>query len=180
MEESDSRRSAFREKASQYLSRAETLKGRERLEVQSVERRLIAEDSTGHGYDRVFAPCIDDSLTTVHVKDAYIRSHHQVSATRREPQKLTGRLQVVNFLRFCEVLIARGKNVKRIHLCTTKDDTPGTGFDAGSALQQLQASLARRHVVLSVEYSSTLHDREMRLALSSSCPLYCADSTMAG
>uniref|UniRef100_A0A914RCX1 MITD1 C-terminal phospholipase D-like domain-containing protein n=1 Tax=Parascaris equorum TaxID=6256 RepID=A0A914RCX1_PAREQ len=53
---------------------------------------------TGHGYDKIFAKCMDDALSEVNVEDAYIIAHHQI----------------LNFVRFCEFCVLHARNLRRI------------------------------------------------------------------
>lgn len=93
LDNNDSQRDKLRQQINRYMSRAEELKNDTKikvikfiskkkiiriLQVNSLEQRKIAANSMGHGYDRVFAKCIDDELESVIVKDAYIIAHHQV------------------------------------------------------------------------------------------------------
>ena len=67
----------------------------------------IANNSTGHSYEKIFSHFLDEMLTEVHVEDPYIRQGHQI----------------YNFLRFCELLVGSTKcSVKRIHLTTGEDE----------------------------------------------------------
>uniref|UniRef100_A0A1I8A1M4 MIT_C domain-containing protein n=1 Tax=Steinernema glaseri TaxID=37863 RepID=A0A1I8A1M4_9BILA len=81
---------------------------------------------------------MDDRLTSVVIEDAYIRVHHQI----------------LNFVRFCEILVQKAKNLKRITLIT-KDDVDERAFNG------LRGSLAERGVDLLVNFKSQMHDREI-------------------
>ncbi len=43
------------------------------------EQLHIESNSTGHSYEKVFGPFLDETLTVVEVEDPYIRNGHQVS-----------------------------------------------------------------------------------------------------
>lgn len=70
------------------------------------------------------------------------------------------RLQIVNFLKFVEMLVKADCGVKRVRL--------KTGVDAHEPAQQREKlgqianSMLIHHVTLEVQYSDTLHDREIR------------------
>ncbi|MFH4975612.1 hypothetical protein AB6A40_002321 [Gnathostoma spinigerum] len=130
----------LREIACKYISRAEGLKGRARLKVDHLEQRKIKDGSTGHGYDKVFASCLDNKVTTVTVEDAYIIAHHQIQ----------------NFVRFCELCVSKLENLKKISLITQKDVLNVDAFS------ELSRSLERFGIKLEVTFKSTLHDREIR------------------
>uniref|UniRef100_A0A1I7XCP8 MIT domain-containing protein n=1 Tax=Heterorhabditis bacteriophora TaxID=37862 RepID=A0A1I7XCP8_HETBA len=132
----DSRREALYKQISQYITRAENLKSKTKIKVQFLEQRRILADSTGHGYDKVFGKCIDDKLTTVHVQDAYIVAHHQI----------------LNFVRFCELLVTQAKNFQSISLLT------GTAAEANKvAFTELGQSLESRHITFKIrDYNNKL------------------------
>lgn len=69
--------------------------------------------------------------------------------------------QVYNLLRLCELLVVSCRNLKGVYLTTGKEP----GKQQQDMLDELTQSLAKHDVVLSVEYSSTLHDREIRFCL---------------
>ncbi|PAV58844.1 hypothetical protein WR25_08851 [Diploscapter pachys] len=141
LDNNDSQRDKLRQQINRYMSRAEELKNDTKIEINFLEQRRIAANSTGHGYDRVFAKCINDELESVIVKDAYIIAHHQM----------------LNFVRFCELLVTRAKKLKRIELTTGKDaEKNKDGF------AELSKSLEAREISLKVEYSDSIHDREIR------------------
>ncbi|VDK53857.1 unnamed protein product [Cylicostephanus goldi] len=112
-----------------------------RCTVGFLEQRKIAANSTGHGYDKIFGRCLDDQLTAVYVQDAYVAAHHQI----------------MNFVRFCELVVSRAPNVRCINLLT--------GMEAKNnqaAFAELSQSLEKVSVELKVEFSPSIHDREIR------------------
>ncbi|CAB3402626.1 unnamed protein product [Caenorhabditis bovis] len=109
-------------------------------QVKHLEQRKIEENSTGHGYDKIFGKCCDKKLKSVKVQDAYISKHHQI----------------LNFVRFCELIVSLADNLRVITL--------KTGSSAKSmqmSFDELRTSLLHHKVILHVEYSDTLHDREI-------------------
>ena len=66
--------------------------------------------------------------------------------------------QLHNFVRLCELLVARG--VSAITLVTGSDE--GTAADQRSGLTELQASLRARGAALEWRVDSTLHDRQLQ------------------
>ncbi|KAL6725977.1 hypothetical protein Aduo_007993 [Ancylostoma duodenale] len=137
----DERRSPLYRQIAQYVTRAEQLKDATKIEVGFLEQRKIAANSTGHGYDKIFGKCLDDKLTSVHVQDAYVSAHHQI----------------LNFVRFCELVVSQAPNVRCINLLT--------GMEAKnnqSAFNELAQSLEKVNVVFKVDFSPSLHDREIR------------------
>ncbi|KAK6028315.1 hypothetical protein OSTOST_05636, partial [Ostertagia ostertagi] len=101
----------------------------------------IEANSVGHGYDKIFGRCLDDKLTAVSVQDAYVCAHHQI----------------LNFVRFCELVVGNAPNIRCITL--------RTGMEARNnqvAFDELTQSLEKVNVVLKVEFSPSIHDREIR------------------
>ena len=70
-----------------------------------VDQYKIAANSIGHSYQRIFTRCCDAQLRMVHIQDAYIIAHHQL----------------LNFVRFCELIIPLSVNLLVITLKTGED-----------------------------------------------------------
>lgn len=142
------KRTKYREKATEYLDRCESLDVIIRKEKESGkyhEQQRIQAQSTGHSYETIFGRFLDESVSEVTVEDPYIRSHHQI----------------INFLRCCELLVRKCANLKQIRLLTTHDEH--NKEDQKKKLGELGASLEKRKISLHLEFSSTLHDREIYL-----------------
>ncbi|XP_020504030.1 MIT domain-containing protein 1 [Labrus bergylta] len=143
----ESKRGHYRDKIKGYMDRAEQIKvhvNQMKEDGKYHEQIKIAEDATGYSYEALFKPYISTLLTEVWVQDPYIRHTHQL----------------YNFLRFCEMLLKASCKVKKIHLLTSQDET-----DSGqqsSALAELKQSVGAQGVTLDLQYSSTIHDREIR------------------
>lgn len=99
-------------------------------------------------------------------------------------------LQLYNFLRFCEMLLKASCKVKKIHLLTSQDEVGHEinrthdvsasalpcywcfifchpllqvdGSQQSSALAEIKQSLGAHGVALDLQYSTTIHDREIR------------------
>ncbi|KAL4656947.1 MIT domain-containing protein 1 isoform X1 [Arapaima gigas] len=144
----ESKKTHYREKIKCYMERAEQIKSHlvQEKEVGKYHEQIkIAEDATGFSYETLFKPYISQVLTEVWVQDPYIRYTHQL----------------YNFLRFCEMLLKGPCKVKNIHLLTSKDDGENS-FQQASALTELKQSLQTHGVMLDIQFSSTIHDREIR------------------
>lgn len=146
-ETNQSKKEQFRTRINDYMSRAETIKAH--IEKQKDagkyhEQIHISKGATGYSYEHVFDRFLDQTLTEVTVEDPYIRSTHQI----------------YNFLRFCELFIAASCKLKKISLITGRDEQNYTQQDG--RLRELAKSLADYGIQLEVEYSDTLHDREIR------------------
>lgn len=143
----DSKRGHYRERIKGYMDRAEQIKAhvnQMKEDGKYHEQIKIAEDATGYSYEALFKPYISSALTEVWVEDPYIRHIHQL----------------YNFLRFCEMLLKGSCKVKRIHLLTSQDETDGG--QQTNALAEIKESLSAQGVTLDLDYSSTIHDREIR------------------
>ena len=68
------------------------------------EKIEIKNNQRGCSYTSLFSKYINEKLTEVEVYDAYIRSHRQI----------------LNLLRFCELLLRKAKNWKKLLLVTGK------------------------------------------------------------
>ncbi|XP_077473255.1 MIT domain-containing protein 1 [Stigmatopora argus] len=142
----ESRRGHYREKIKGYMARAEQIKvhvNKAKEDGKYHEQMKIAEDATGYSYQALFKPYVSDLLQEVWVEDPYIRRTHQLS----------------NFLRFCEMLLKASCKVKTIHLLTSSE---ADGGQQENALAELKQSLLAHGVTLDVQYSPTIHDREIR------------------
>ena len=143
------KKSKYRLKATEYIERTEKVHeiiAKEKEKGKYNEQIKIQVDSTGHSYEQIFGRFLDSSVTRVTVEDPYIRAHHQI----------------VNFLRFCELCVARCANLRTVELVTSSSEG-GEREQQQAKLEELQQSLAQRHVALSWRLSSSLHDREVRL-----------------
>lgn len=143
----DSKRGHYRQRIKGYMDRAEQIKvhvNQMKEDGKYHEQIKISENATGFSYDVLFKPYISAVLTEVWVEDPYIRHIHQL----------------YNFLRFCEMLLKAPCKVKMIHLLTTLDEADGG--QQSSALSELKQSLSAEGVTLDLQYSSSIHDREIR------------------
>ncbi|XP_045406169.1 MIT domain-containing protein 1 isoform X2 [Lemur catta] len=105
----------------------------------------IEENATGFSYESLFQEYLNETVTEVWIEDPYIRNTHQL----------------YNFLRFCEMLIKRPCKVKTIHLLTCLDKGSKKEYQI-SSLEEIKESLSNHGVLLELEYSSSIHDREIR------------------
>ncbi|XP_014890134.1 MIT domain-containing protein 1 isoform X2 [Poecilia latipinna] len=143
----DSKRGHYREKIKGYMDRAEQIKShvnQMKEDGKYHEQIKISEDATDYSYEVLFKPYISSALSEIWVEDPYIRHTHQL----------------YNFLRFCEMLLKSCGKVTKIHLLTSQDE--GDNTQQSSALSELRDSLGGHGVTLDVQFSSTIHDREIR------------------
>uniref|UniRef100_A0A8C1JQP1 MIT, microtubule interacting and transport, domain containing 1 n=1 Tax=Cyprinus carpio TaxID=7962 RepID=A0A8C1JQP1_CYPCA len=135
----DSKKVHYREKIKGYMDQVEQIK--DHVNKLKEGWLKIADSSTGFSYESLLKPYIRDGLTEVWVQDPYVR-------------------HLYNFLRFCEMLLKCQCKVKTIHLLTSQDEV--SSAQQTSALAEIKQSLQSQNVCLDVQYSSTIHDREIR------------------
>jgi ATP-dependent Lon protease len=99
--------------------------------------------ATGYSYESIIGPYLRSAKKVV-VEDPYIRIPHQIQ----------------NFVRFCEVVLT-SSTIRHIKLITGYDDASQRA-DAQNKLADLQQSLLEQDIVLEIEFSGTMHDREIR------------------
>jgi len=141
------KKSKLREKAFEYMDRAEKIKGHAEQSKEAGtyhEQICIESNSTGHSYTKIFGPFLDNTVLNALVEDPYIRSYHQI----------------YNFLRFCELMVKSCNKLKCIKLVTSLDNQVNSPQKKG--LTEIQASLTQHNVSLEISYSDTLHDRQIR------------------
>eukprot|EP00794_Sanderia_malayensis_P016833 gene16834-18531_t len=143
----DKFRTNARLRITEYMSRAEQLKEfvKDQESVGKYHEKIeIKDGQCGCSYSRLFSKYIDDKLTGIVVHDPYIRTHHQT----------------LNLLRFCELLVKKGKNLKSIKLITTTADFDNV-VQQCEKLEQIQKSLENLGIKFEFDMSDSLHDREI-------------------
>jgi ATP-dependent Lon protease len=103
----------------------------------------IQYGDTGHTYESIFGAYFVGAREVV-IEDPYIRASHQI----------------VNFVRFCETVI-KAPTVRSIKLKTGYDEKTDLAM-VHERLSELKQSLLEIDVVLDIELSETIHDREIR------------------
>nr|XP_021186197.2 MIT domain-containing protein 1 [Helicoverpa armigera] len=148
-ENDDSSKKYLRKKVEEYMNRAETIKKlvlQQKEAGQFHEQVHIENNSTGHSYKALFGRFLDEEVRYVSVEDPYIRSFHQCQ----------------NFLRLCELLVRSCTNLQLIELITSKDGR--SEGDQREWFVNLSNDLAKYKIKLIVQYSETLHDRQITLS----------------
>ncbi|XP_053520534.1 MIT domain-containing protein 1 isoform X1 [Artibeus jamaicensis] len=144
----DAKKCNLRKKISGYMDRAENIKkylDQEKEDGKYHKEIKIEENATGFSYETLFQEYLNETVKEVWVEDPYIRQTHQL----------------YNFLRFCEMLIKGPCKVKTIHLLTSLDEGSGKQQQI-CGLKEIKESLRNHGVLLELEYSSSIHDREIR------------------
>lgn len=98
----------------------------------------------GHTYESIIGPYLGGA-TRIEVEDPYIRITHQIQ----------------NFVRFCEAVI-KLSSIKTIRLVTNSGEAENWA-EACERLEELKQSLLELDIVLEIENSPNMHDREIRL-----------------
>ncbi|XP_015909417.1 MIT domain-containing protein 1 [Parasteatoda tepidariorum] len=137
----------LRQKATEYMTRAEKIKQivQQQKDAGSYHEQIqVPNNGVGFSYESIVSKHLDKYVTLVEIEDPYIRTAHQT----------------YNFLSFCEVLVRFCPELKRILLVTGASDQD---FESQqSRFQCIKKSLAGYDIVLDIDYSTTLHDREIR------------------
>ncbi|KAM3966038.1 MIT domain-containing protein 1 [Aphomia sociella] len=148
-ESDESVRSYLRKKVEEYMNRAETIKKlvlQQKEAGQFHEQVHIENNSTGHSYKTLFGRFLDEEVQYVVVEDPYVRSFHQCQ----------------NFLRLCELFVRSCTNLRHIELLTSKDGKSEN--EQRQWFTSLANDLTKYRVKLVVNYSETLHDRQITLS----------------
>ncbi|XP_023614742.1 MIT domain-containing protein 1 isoform X1 [Myotis lucifugus] len=134
------------------MDRAENIKkylDQEKEDGKYHKQIKIEENATGFSYESLFQEYLNETVREVWIEDPYIRHTHQL----------------YNFLRFCEMLIKRPFT----RFSSSKENLDvmlqleGVGkAQQISGLEEIKASLRNHGVLLELEYSSSIHDREIR------------------
>jgi ATP-dependent Lon protease len=115
------------------------------LQALMEQHFAIQYGDTGHTYETIFGCYLADAKT-VTIEDPYIRAPHQIA----------------NFVRFCETVVTAGPTVRRINLITGYDDKTDLAM-VRDKLEELKQSLLEVDVLLDIQLSEKIHDREVRI-----------------
>jgi len=111
-----------------------------------VEKRIkVYYGDIGYSFESVFKDYLSGAAEVI-VEDAYIRQKHQIT----------------NFLRFCELLVKVG-DCKKLTLITSADDDTQKNENI-LAFDQVADNLFDHGIEFRVQFSDTLHDREIKLS----------------
>jgi ATP-dependent Lon protease len=105
----------------------------------------IQYGDTGYTYETIFGVHLAGAKA-VTIEDPYIRAPHQIA----------------NFVRFCETVVRAGPTVRRINLITGYDEKTDLAM-VRDKLEELKQSLLEVDVLLDIELSEKIHDREVRI-----------------
>jgi ATP-dependent Lon protease len=105
----------------------------------------IQYGDTCYTYDVIFGSYLAGAKA-VTIEDPYIRAPHQIA----------------NFVRFCETVVRANPTVGRINLITGYDDKTDLAM-VRDKLEELKQSLLEVDVLLDIQLSEKIHDREVRI-----------------
>jgi ATP-dependent Lon protease len=114
-------------------------------QVLKEQHFTIQYGDTGHTYDTIFGDYLGGAKT-VTVEDPYIRAPHQIA----------------NFVRFCETVVRAAPTVRCINVITGYDDKTDLAA-VREKLEELKQSLLEIDVLLDIQLSDKIHDREIRI-----------------
>ncbi|XP_054264378.1 MIT domain-containing protein 1-like isoform X2 [Macrosteles quadrilineatus] len=140
----------YRNKVEAYMGRAEVLKKHmedEQKRMNHHEQIVIEHNSIGHSYESVFGKFLISDVKSILLEDPYIRTFHQCQ----------------NLLRFSELAVKKCASLREMTVVTSED--PSSSEQQRLWLDQLREELRVKHsITLAVHFSSTLHDRQIRLS----------------
>lgn len=113
-------------------------------QILTEKRIKVMYGDIGFGYETMFADYLIGA-TEIILEDAYIRQKHQIN----------------NFVRLCEIIVKVG-SCKKLTLITSVDDEFQRGENT-LVFDQIADSLFEHDLEFRVEFSSILHDRELKL-----------------
>jgi len=108
------------------------------------DRIHIAESATNFGYDRIFGKYLKEDVKEIQIEEPYLKEHYQLC----------------NLVMFCELAVTQCTNLKCIKVTTNKDSNP----DQAKGLGFLTDSLAKHNIMLYVDFTTNLHDRQVLLS----------------
>jgi len=113
--------------------------------IQLIEKRLkIHYGDIGYSFESVFSKYLIGA-SAISLEDPYVRQKHQIT----------------NFLRFCELLVKIG-DCRKLTLITGVDDEVQKQENI-LAFDQIADNLFEHDIEFRVQFSETLHDRELQL-----------------
>lgn len=119
--------------------------GIKKIEELKEKRIRIHYGDIGYGYDSLFKDYLVGAETII-IEDPYIRQKHQV----------------INFVRFCELIVKVG-NCRKLTLITSSDDDVQKEENS-ITFAQIGTSLLENDITLEVKYNSKIHAREIILS----------------
>lgn len=70
-------------------------------------------------------------------------------------------MQLINLVRFCELVVSKCRNLKFLNVTTVSIQGTTQHNDQNTAFKALTNDLKNRNITLSIDYSDQLHDRQI-------------------
>ncbi|CRL06470.1 CLUMA_CG019543, isoform A [Clunio marinus] len=139
----------YQKKLTEYMDQAEKLKQAilnwgSKGEIR--DKIHIAENAKNYSYHRIFGKYLTEDVEEILIEEPYMKDHYHLC----------------NLVMFCELAVTNCKNLKCIRITTNKDTNKESEQDKG--LQSIANSLLLHNVCLSINYTSSLHDRQILLS----------------
>lgn len=139
----------YQKKLSEYMEQAEKLKKSvqswgSRGEIR--DRIHVTEGATNFGYDRIFGKYLNEDVGEILLEEPYLKDFYQLG----------------NLVMFCELAVTNCPNLKCIKVTTNKDQTAGS--EQSKHISSITESLSKHNVVLYMDYTNNLHDRQVLLS----------------
>lgn len=106
----------------------------------------ITDGATKFGYDRIFGKYFQEDVEEILVEEPYLKDHYQLC----------------NLVMFCELAVSKCRNLKCIKVTTNRDQNPNS--EQVSGLKSITDSVARHNVLLYIDFTTNLHDRQVLLS----------------
>lgn len=106
----------------------------------------ITEGATKYGYDKIFGKYFKDDVEEILIEEPYLKDHYQLC----------------NLVIFCELALSKCQNLKCIKVTTNRDKSPNSEQEKG--LNLIIESVAKHNVILYIDFTSNLHDRQVLLS----------------
>lgn len=139
----------FQKKIVAYMEQAEKLK----KSIQSWgskgeirDKIHISENASNFGYERIFGKYLTDEVEEILIDEPYLKDYYQLC----------------NLLMFCELAVTNCRNLKCIKVTTNKD--PSSNSEQVKNINAIAESLAKQNVCLYVDFTTSLHDRQVLLS----------------
>lgn len=164
-ERDPTKKAHFQNKIHEYMTRAEKIKSEvtlQRSRGEIIDKIHIIANGTGFGYDSIFGKYLDEKVTEISLEEPYLREYYQVWVKMILFRGSFAYIfifgfQLINLVRFCELVVEKCKNLKCISVTTVKVDNS----EQNTAFSALSKDLKGRNISLYVDYDPQLHDRQI-------------------
>ena len=106
----------------------------------------IPENATNYGYDRIFGKYLNETVEEILIEEPYLKDFYHFC----------------NLIMFCELAVTHCRNLKCIKVTTNKDPSPNS--EQIKHLNSITESLAKQNVLLYIDFTESLHDRQVLLS----------------